>query len=111
MVAGAMLESEDALRVGFVDELADVDFVVARALEWCRAHLALPHEALSETRRMARRDLHDELDRAEKAAIDAFVDRWFSDESQSVLKALVAKLQVRKCARLRRPSPPAATDR
>jgi enoyl-CoA hydratase/carnithine racemase len=95
MVAGAMLESEEALRVGFVDELADVDFVVARAIEWCRAHLALPHEALSETRRMARRDLHDELDRAEKGAVDAFVDRWFADESQSVLKALVAKLKTK----------------
>jgi len=95
MVAGAMLESEEALKVGFVDELADVDFVVARALEWCRAHLALPHEALSETRRMARRDLHEELYRAEKTAVDPFLDRWFSDESQSVLRALVAKLKTK----------------
>ena len=95
MVAGAMLESEEALKVGFVDELADVDFVVARALEWCRAHLALPHEALSETRRMARRDLHEELYRAEKTAVDPFLDRWFSEESQSVLKALVAKLKTK----------------
>jgi len=93
MVAGAMVEAEEAHRVGFVDELADVDVVVARALEWCRAHLALPHEAMSETRRMARRDLHDELDRAEKGGLEPFIDRWFSDETQSVLKALVAKLK------------------
>jgi enoyl-CoA hydratase/carnithine racemase len=95
MVAGAMIESEEALRVGFVDELADVDYVVTRALEWCRLHLALPPESMAETRRMARADLHAELDAAEHGLVDAFIDRWYSAESQATLHALVAKLKAK----------------
>jgi enoyl-CoA hydratase/carnithine racemase len=93
MVAGAMVDSEEALRTGFVDELTDVDQVVPRAHAWCRQHLALPQEAMAETRRMARSDLHEALDRAQNTSDDEFMARWFSDESQSVLKALVAKLK------------------
>src|SRR4029077_10517593 len=50
MVAGAMVDSEEALRVGFVDELAEVDAVVPRALDWLRALLALPARAMTGTR-------------------------------------------------------------
>jgi len=92
-VAGAMIESEEALRVGFVDELAETDQVVERALAWCRTHLALPPESMSETRRTARADLHAALDDAQRMSLDGFIERWFSDESQTTLRALVAKLK------------------
>jgi Delta3-Delta2-enoyl-CoA isomerase len=92
MVAGAMLESEQALSAGFVDELVDVDHVVARAQLWLGELLALPPRAMSETRRLARADLADRF--ADVAAMDVteFVDGWFGEESQRVLRALVAKL-------------------
>ena len=93
MVAGAMIDSAEAQRVGFVDELVDVDHVVTRSIEWCKHLLALPPEAMAETRRMARADLHAELDAAQGFSHEEFIARWFSDESQSVLKALVAKLK------------------
>ena len=95
MVAGAMLDSDSALRVGLVDELVDVDHVVARALDWCRQHLALPQEAMAETRRIARADLHDLLDAAQRTPVDAFIERWFSEETQTTLTALVAKLKAK----------------
>jgi enoyl-CoA hydratase/carnithine racemase len=95
LVAGAMIESEEAHRVGFVDELADPEAVVARAIEWCRAHLALPPEAMAETRRLARADLHDALDAAQRTDDEAFLARWFSDETQTTLKALVARLKAK----------------
>jgi enoyl-CoA hydratase/carnithine racemase len=93
MVAGAMIDAETAERVGFVDELVDVDHVTARALEWCRQHLALPPEAMAETRRLARADLHAALDESQRIPMTDFVERWFSDETQQTLKALVAKLK------------------
>ena len=95
LVAGAMIESEDAHRIGFVDELAEPDAVVARALDWCRAHLALPPEAMAETRRLARADLHAALDAAQRLDDEVFLARWFSDETQSTLKALVARLKAK----------------
>lgn len=93
MVAGAMLDSEQALAVGFVDELVDVDHVTARAQLWLRELLALPPLAMSQTRRIARADLADSFDEATIFNVDAYVDGWFGDESQHVLQALVAKLK------------------
>jgi 3,2-trans-enoyl-CoA isomerase len=95
MVAGAMVESEQALATGFVDELVDVDHVVARAQLWLSELLALPPRAMSETRRVARADLADSF--ADVASLDVteFVDGWFGEESQRVLQALVAKLKAK----------------
>lgn len=96
MVAGAMVDAAEAERIGFVDELAEPAEVVARALAWCRQHLALPHEALSSTRRLARADLHAALEHADVG--EDFADAWFADEAQSTLKALVAKLKAKATA-------------
>jgi len=95
MVAGAMLESEEAQRVGFVDELVDVDHVATRAIEWCRATIALPHEAMTTTRRIARADLHQALDEAGRFPAQEFAARWFGNEAQTTLKGLVAKLKAK----------------
>jgi Delta3-Delta2-enoyl-CoA isomerase len=96
MVAGAMIEPDEALRIGLIDELADVDQVIPQALAWCQKHLALPPEAMSSTRRIARRDLADIMGDASRFPADAFADSWFAEETQSVLQAMVAKLKAKK---------------
>jgi len=93
MVAGAMLDSDEALRVGFVDELAAAEDVVARALAWLRALLALPARAMSGTRAIARADLVTAFDTARAQNADEFVRGWFGDESRAVLTAVLAKLK------------------
>lgn len=95
MVAGSMLDSEQALAAGFVDELVDVDHVVARAHIWLGELLALPPRAMSETRRLARADLVAGFGNPEAMDPGSFVDGWFGDESQHVLQALVAKLKAK----------------
>jgi enoyl-CoA hydratase/carnithine racemase len=93
MVAGAMVGSEDALRVGFVDELAEVDAVVPRAIEWLRALLALPARAMSGTRAIARAELVAAFDAARAQNAEDFVRGWFSDESRATLSVVMAKLK------------------
>lgn len=95
MVAGAMIDSAEALRVGLVDELAAVDQVIPRALAWCQQHLGLPHLAMSATRRFARRDLADLMGDANRFPSADFADAWFGEETQTTLKALVAKLKAK----------------
>lgn len=95
MVAGAMVDSEEALRLGFVDELVDVDHVTARAQLWLKELLALPPRAMGETRRIARADLADSFAGIESFNVDEYVDGWFSEESQRVLGELVAKLRAK----------------
>ncbi len=93
MVQGAMISGEEALKIGMVDELVPVSDVVGRAEAWCRAHLALPPMAMSTTRRIARADLADLMGDPARFPAEDFVDSWFGEETQSTLRALVAKLK------------------
>ncbi len=95
MVAGAMLDSEQAFAAGLVDELIDSELVVGRAIIWLQELLALPPEAMADTRRIARADLVALFDTPGAVDTDAFVARWFSSEAQAVLGAMVARLKAR----------------
>ena len=95
MVAGALLDAEQALAAGLVDELIEAELVVGRAIGWLQDLLALPAQAMHETRRIARADLVALFDVAGAMDTAHFVDRWFSAEAQQVLGALVAKLKAK----------------
>lgn len=93
LVAGELMDSEKAFRIGLIDELAeDSDQVVARAIEWCEQHLTLPRLAMTTTREMARADLRDLFDDKSELGVEKFVDIWFSDDTQATLNALVERL-------------------
>ena len=91
LVMGEMVEAERALRIGLVDELADIDQVGGRAHEWLRQLLALPHDAMSQTRRIARADLVEAM-QPEHIQLEHFVEAWSAPETQQALRALVARL-------------------
>lgn len=93
MVAGRMVDSEEALRIGFVDELAEADQVIARAIEWLKSILLLPPRAMSQTRAIARADLVAAFDAARSGDVDEFVRGWFGEESRATLTAVMAKLK------------------
>lgn len=93
MVAGAMIDSEQALAIGLVDELTDIEHVSTRARHFLGELAPLPRDAMLHTRRIARADLHAALDGFRDEELDGFVDRWFSRETQNALQALVAKLK------------------
>jgi enoyl-CoA hydratase/carnithine racemase len=93
LVAGAMIDAQQALSFGFVDELTGVDQVTTRALHWLNELLALPPGAMLATRQLARADLIEVWAEPEKLPIDVFVDAFFSAETQAVLQQLVARLK------------------
>ncbi len=98
LVAGAMIDADEALRVGFVDELAEPTHVVTRSREWLAALLKLPPTAMNQTRLIARGDLAAAFADLSKLGVDEFVAGWFSAETQTTIKALVAKLRAPKAA-------------
>jgi enoyl-CoA hydratase/carnithine racemase len=99
LVAGALVSPAEALRVGLVDEVVAPDAVVPTTLAWAERMVALPQGAMRETRRIARADLVAEFDAHGDADIEAAVARWFTDETQATLRALVARLEVRRSKR------------
>jgi enoyl-CoA hydratase/carnithine racemase len=95
MVSGIMPTAEQALTLGMVDELADAEHVVARALDWLHALLKLPPQAMSTTRLLSRSDLIDVFADPTALSVEEFADGWFGAESQTVLKGLVEKLKAK----------------
>ena len=93
MVAGALVSPQEALRFGMVDEVMDSpEETVTRAVEWCTLHTSLPPRAMSNTRSFARQDLATNYDDLTQEDVDQFTQAWFSDETQAVMRQVVASL-------------------
>jgi enoyl-CoA hydratase/carnithine racemase len=90
-VGAELISAAEAHRLGWIDDLAPVDRVVDRALEHLRRLLALPRKAMLATRRVLRSDLRHYLAANEGIEADV-VQSWFSEETQTALRALVARL-------------------
>jgi len=95
MVAGAMIDAEQALACGFVDELTGVEQVVTRAVHWLGELLALPSHAMLRTREAARADLRAVWQDVDALPLDDFIDAYFHPETQATLQQLVARLKAR----------------
>jgi enoyl-CoA hydratase/carnithine racemase len=91
-VAGRMIEAKEALDVGLVDHLVPVEKVVESTLARCSALLSVPRSAMLATRRVARRDMTDEIERVRPDEVEHIVERWFSDETQAALRAMVERI-------------------
>lgn len=93
MVAGALIDAEQAHAIGLVDELATVEQVVTRATSWLGDLLRLPPKAMLRTRAIARADLVAVWGDTSNLVDPRFIDDFFGEETQAVLKALVARLK------------------
>jgi enoyl-CoA hydratase/carnithine racemase len=91
-VSGRMLTAAEALEAGLVDELAPVDRVVETALARSRSLLALPRDAMSLTRLVARRDLVGLFGGSDAEMLDRVVDQWFSTETRAALEAMARRI-------------------
>jgi len=94
-VGGLLLSPEEALAIGWIDEVAPPEKVVERAQKWCESLLALPAEAMTTTRREARSDLVAIFDRGLEAELDDVIAGWWSPSAQDTVRALAARLKKR----------------
>ena len=95
VVAGAMIESDQAYAIGLVDELTDQEHVALRAVVWLEEMLKLPAHALHNTRAIARADLVEVIADPARMDIPRFLQEWHREETQGVLQALVARLKAK----------------
>jgi Delta3-Delta2-enoyl-CoA isomerase len=91
-VGGLILSPEEALHAGLLDEITAPTEVLPRALAWCHSLLALPAEAMNETRHRARADLAALFEHDAEKELVSVQDAWWSAETQSTLRALVEKM-------------------
>ncbi len=94
IVSGALVNPQQALALGLVDEVVEgTEETVEAAIAWCQAHLALPPRAMLTNRRTMRQSLADLFDEDGSGDHDAFIAVWFSEETQNTLRALVESLR------------------
>jgi len=91
LVAGAMVESAEALRIGLVDETTGIDAVSTRARVWLEELLQLPQQPMLETRRIARNSVIDSL-REDRIDLQRFVAAWMQPDTQAGLRAMLARI-------------------
>ena len=91
LVSGSMGTADEALRLGLVDTVVEVDQVVPHALEWLGSLLALPRTPMLLTRSLARADLVRAL-QPENLDLERFVEGWYDADTQAGLRALLARL-------------------
>ena len=91
LVSGSMVTADEALRLGLVDTVVEVDQVVPHALEWLSTLLALPRAPMLLTRSLARADLVRALE-PQNLDLERFVDGWYDADTQAGLRALLARL-------------------
>ena len=91
--SGMLIRPNEARRIGLVDELTWPDQVVARAIHWARGMLALPPDAMTQTRTAARADLVRLMEEGLASENQLLVDNWFSDETQTTLRAIVERMK------------------
>jgi len=97
LVAGSLIDPEDAFKTGFVDALeTGYDATVHHAVQWCEELLSLPRHSMLGNRAYSRAHFKREFSDYSPDNIKSFVDTWFSDETQTVMNALVAQLKSRK---------------
>ena len=92
-VSGKLLNPEEALEVGFVDELAAANEVVAVARRWCERTIDAPARALADTRAVLRRDLVESIQSHRTDDIRLLVDQWFQPDLQTAMQELVDRLK------------------
>lgn len=93
LVAGALVEAEQAQAIGLVDELTEAELVVTRAVRWLEELLALPSAAMLASRDVARADAIAAMQGFQDDQLDGFIDDWYAPGTQAALQALVARLK------------------
>lgn len=90
-VTGSLLSPQQAFQLGLVDELAEPDLVVGRAVEWCQRVVALPEAAMS-ARHDARADLVALFEDTRQPEEDSFTASWFSPSTQKHVRTVAERL-------------------
>ncbi|MCP5328797.1 MAG: enoyl-CoA hydratase/isomerase family protein [Steroidobacteraceae bacterium] len=88
---GTMLDPEQALAAGLVDELAAPEQVVPQALQFAAQLLQLPPQAYARTRELVRADLRRLFDVPVEDLAAAFGSQWVGEEARARLAALLAR--------------------
>lgn len=89
LARGCMLDPQQALAAGLVDELCRAETLMARALARARELAALPPKTYARTRQLVRRELRQWYEAPAESLEDLMAEGWVNEESIARLRSLV----------------------
>lgn len=92
-VEGRLVETDEAGRIGLVDEIAPAGEVRERALSWCRRMLELPTRAMRLTRAASRVEIATLLASFGWEELDELAAGWSGEETQTALRKMVENMK------------------
>ncbi|MBT8421165.1 MAG: enoyl-CoA hydratase/isomerase family protein [Gammaproteobacteria bacterium] len=92
-VEGRLVVSDEAERIGLVDELAPLEEVKENALSWCRRILELPSRAMRLTRAASRVEIATLLASFGWEELDELAAGWSGEETQTALRKMVENMK------------------
>lgn len=96
LLEGYLLSGEEALKVGLVDELVELDTVTARAEAKMQHYLKLPQQAFKQTKQALKGPLATSMMQSFEADLDLLHQQLMSDESRAIMGQVVAYLKSKK---------------
>jgi Delta3-Delta2-enoyl-CoA isomerase len=95
LMFGDLLSPQQALEIGFVDELVAQERVSGRAIERLTQLLRLPADSMQAIRKTARADLAQAFVEPAKLPVTAFTEHFLSPDVQGNLRSIALDLQQR----------------
>lgn len=95
LMFGDLIGPQQALEIGFVDEVVPMADVTGRAVERLASLLRLPDASVQSIRKMARADLEQQFIEPAKLPVTAFIKQFLSTEVQGQLRKIALDLQQR----------------
>lgn len=95
LMFGDLLSPQQALEIGFVDEVVAPEQVTGRAVERLAGLLRLPADSMQSLRKTARADLAQQFVEPAKLPVTPFIKQFLSTEVQSNLRKIALDLQQR----------------
>ncbi|MEL7004068.1 MAG: enoyl-CoA hydratase/isomerase family protein [Bacteroidota bacterium] len=89
ILEGKLLNCEEALSSGLVDELVPLDQVISRAEQKMQHYMKADQEILMNTKKKLRKTLLDNLDTDSEASIKEAIPLWWKPEIRAKMKAYV----------------------
>ncbi len=91
-ITGRLMDPEEALAAGLVDELAEPRDAVGAALAWLERLLRVPRHPLAVTRRRARSAMIEAVESSFQQDVEEFLELWGRPETQRAVAAMVQRL-------------------